>query len=332
MSRNSEKRKHANDNTKTEQIAVNISRVRRAIDFWDGFTGGERLVAGVIADHFNPDEGYAFPTYRYLEFVYGFSQTTISNTVEKLRKGLMTVDNSGGNNQYKPDPQKVESVLARLKEKRAEWNDKKAKDKKAKQMLHEMEQAAPQDGAAALHEMEPNVQGNAQPKDQHIPDEDSSGVSARYSQRERACGTGRQGNEKQAGKYRQTRQEAEQDWIELNRILPGTSSDAEQQPGARSERGAKFLWNQLLRSGVPSSQILQSARGYLERKPDGQWRSGVAGFLSNFDPEQLPDGTYPEWGTYPDGKPAANENHQYDRASGAQCGTYGGQCDPDAPF
>ncbi|MCP3412038.1 hypothetical protein [Bradyrhizobium sp. CCGB01] len=291
---------------------INISRVRRAIDFWDGFTGGERLVAGVIADHFNSEEGYAFPTYRYLEFVYGFSQTTISNAVEKLRKGLMTVDNSGGNNRYKPDPQKVESVLVRLKEKREEWKRKKSEDRKAKKVLHEMEQDAPRDGAAALHEAEPNVQRNAQPKDQHIPDEASSGVSARSSERERACGAGQPGNEKQANQYRQTREEAKRDWIELNRIISGTSEDAEHQPGKRSDRGAMFLWFKLLRSGVPSSQIVQAAESYRDRqRSNGQWVAGVAGFLAKFDQEMREDGTYPETERH-----AANDNQHFRAASG----------------
>ncbi|WP_426613281.1 hypothetical protein [Bradyrhizobium sp. McL0616] len=80
-----------------KHFEINISRVRRAIDFWPEFTGGERSVAGVIADHFNADEGYAFPSYQYLEFVYGFSSATIARTVEKMRKGLMTIDQSGGN-------------------------------------------------------------------------------------------------------------------------------------------------------------------------------------------------------------------------------------------
>ncbi|MGY3342034.1 MULTISPECIES: hypothetical protein [unclassified Bradyrhizobium] len=148
-----------------------------------------------------------------------------------------------------------------------------------------------------------------------IPERSAPGMSACPSQRERADGADRHGNERTAG-YQQTSEEAERDWVELKRILPGTSEDAECQPAENSTQGAKVLWHRLLKSGVPSSQILQAARGYLERKPDGQWQSGVAGFLSNFDPEQLPDGTYPEWGTYPDDKPAANDNRHYDRASG----------------
>ncbi|QHP67619.1 hypothetical protein EI171_09345 [Bradyrhizobium sp. LCT2] len=148
-----------------------------------------------------------------------------------------------------------------------------------------------------------------------IPESSAPGMFACSSQRKRACGADRRGNERTTG-YQQTNEEAERDWVELNRILPGTSEDAECQPAKNSTHGAKVLWHRLLKSGVPSCQIVQAARGYLERKPDGQWQSGVAGFLSNFDPEQLPDGTYPEWGTYPDDKPAANDNRHYDRASG----------------
>ncbi|MCK1489741.1 hypothetical protein IVB14_04720 [Bradyrhizobium sp. 180] len=126
-----------------------------------------------------------------------------------------------------------------------------------------------------------------------------------------AYGVDRQTNEHSAGRYQQTQEQAEQDWVELNRILTGTSEDADHQPAESSAQGAKVRWYRLLKSGVPSSQILQSARGYLERKPDGQWQSGVGGFLTSFDPEQLPDGTYPE-----DERHAANDNRRYDRASG----------------
>src|SRR5262249_2825110 len=103
---------------------VNISRVRRAIDFArDEFTNTERLVAGVIADHFNAEEGYAFPSYRYLESVYGFRMDMIAKTVAKLKNGWMLIDKSSGNNQYVPNMRKVESVLARLEESRKEWKE-----------------------------------------------------------------------------------------------------------------------------------------------------------------------------------------------------------------
>lgn len=118
-------------------------------------------------------------------------------------------------------------------------------------------------------------------------------------------------NEKRAGDYRQSREEAERDWVELNRIVTGTSGDAEHQPSKNSDQAAKVRWHRLLKSGVPSSQILQSARGYVERKPAGQWKSGVGGFLASFDPEQLPDGTYPE-----DQRHGANDNGQFRSASG----------------
>ena len=174
MTRNSDKDKHSNDN-------INISRVRRAIDFWPEFTGGERLVAGVIADHFNAEEGYAFPSYRYLNFAYGFSSATVSKTVEKLQQGLMRIDRSGGNNQYVPDMRKVESVLADLEAKRSEWKAKKsgqgaARGEAASRRSDALrgEAGASRDEADALrgeagvlHEVKPNVQPNAQPKAQH---------------------------------------------------------------------------------------------------------------------------------------------------------------------
>ncbi|MCK1658544.1 hypothetical protein [Bradyrhizobium sp. 151] len=125
---------------------------------------------------------------------------------------------------------------------------------------------------------------------------------------DRACGADRQ----RSDGYQQTAEQAEQDWINLNVVLPGTSEDAEHQPSTTADQGAKVHWHRLLKSGVPSSQILQAARGYLERrKADGQWQSGVNGFLLNFDPEQREDGSYPA-----DEPHAANDNRQYDRASG----------------
>ncbi|MEY9427031.1 hypothetical protein ABH975_002346 [Bradyrhizobium ottawaense] len=185
MSRKSEKSKSNDDETKANQPEVNISRVRRAIDFCPGFTIGEREVAGVIADHFNAEEGYAFPSYRYLEFVYGFSQATISSTVRKLRQELMTIDRSGGNNRYSPDESKVESVLARLRARRAEWKEEQVLQQMKRQsalgakagvrVLQEVKHGASPSKAPVLQEVKRNVQPKAQPKAQpslaHLGDE-----------------------------------------------------------------------------------------------------------------------------------------------------------------
>lgn len=166
----------SNKNTMPEtDFEINISRVRRAIDFWPEFTGGERLVAGVIADHFNPDEGYAFPSYQYLQFVYGFSSATIASTVEKMRAGLMTIDQSGGNSRYVPNMEKVESILADWKKKRKEWNEIKAERRasrgkaasRGKVPASRGEVPASLGEVGALREVKPNDQPNAQPKAQH---------------------------------------------------------------------------------------------------------------------------------------------------------------------
>ena len=162
---------------------VNISRVRRAIDFWPELTGGEKRVAGVIADHFNSDDGYAFPSYRYLESVYGFSSATISAAVTKLHEGVMRIERPGANNRYLPDMVKVESILADLATKRAEW--KEGKGKKGKKGASRGEAASRRSGASqgeagasqdeagasrgeagVLREVKPNVQLNAQPNAQ----------------------------------------------------------------------------------------------------------------------------------------------------------------------
>jgi hypothetical protein len=77
---------------------------------------------------------YAFPSYRYLKFVYGFSQTTISNTVAKLHEGLMTIDQTGGNNQYAPDMLKVSPCWPAWKQ-----NVLSGRKRKLRSVLHGVE-------------------------------------------------------------------------------------------------------------------------------------------------------------------------------------------------
>lgn len=163
-------------------LEINISRVRRAIDFWPELTGGERLVAGVIADHFNPEEGYAFPSYQYLEFVYGFSSATIASTVKKILKGLMTIDQSGGNSRYAPNMLKVESILADLKKKQDEWKKIKAERNASRgKAASRGKVPTSRDEAGVLREMKPNVQHNAQPKAQHERSSLASGEQGRLA-------------------------------------------------------------------------------------------------------------------------------------------------------
>lgn len=159
-----------------------------------------------------------------------------------------------------------------------------------------------------------------------IPERSAPGVAAGFSVRERACGADRPGNGKQANQYRQTGEEAERDWDEINQILPGTSSDAEQQPGERSDRGARVRWNELLRCGVPSGQIVRHAQFYAaRRRQNGQWLAGVAGFLTHhFDPKMQEDGTYPD--------DPANDNLEPAPEPQIRCGTYGGPADPGDAF
>jgi hypothetical protein len=164
-------------NKNSDEPEMNISRVRRAIDFSKDFTGGEKLIAGVIADHFNAEEGYAFPSYQYLVFVYGFTPSMVWKTVKKLKTDWMMIDKSSGNNQYIPNMRKVESVLAGLEAKRVVWKERKAalgdvSLGEAGTSLGEagtsLGEAGTSLGEAAVPLLEsPNVQLIAQPKAQH---------------------------------------------------------------------------------------------------------------------------------------------------------------------
>ncbi|WP_316234061.1 hypothetical protein [Bradyrhizobium sp. SZCCHNR1098] len=167
------------------EIPINISRVRRAIDFSRDFTSAQKKVAGVIADHFNPDEGYAFPPERYLMSVYGFSSSLIYETNRVIRKsGLMNIDRSSGNNRYTPNMVKVESVLDALGAERARWkagnvrrNTSRVEDASlskdgtnaslSEECASLSEASASQGEGGAPLRQRPNVQGNAQPNAKH---------------------------------------------------------------------------------------------------------------------------------------------------------------------
>lgn len=145
-----------------EQPEVNISRFRRAIDFTQDFTGGEKLIVGVIADHYNPQEGYAYPTERYLEVVYGFTPSMIHKTVAKLRNVWMFVDKPDGNNRYFPNMRKAESVLAGLDAARKEWRKRKGTSRGEVDTSRGEVGYLSERGGVPLVER-PNVQWNAQP-------------------------------------------------------------------------------------------------------------------------------------------------------------------------
>lgn len=314
MSRNSEKRKHANDNNNCQAEILPTDRLDFLAEIaMDHDVSAKQSmavrVAAVVLKHRHNQTGLIVLKYKTIAKEIGCSVSAVRDAVELLkdlcwfevehvyRDGEITA------NRYTPcwDLAAACGGVWCVEDRRllsrgqtpAEWRSDPCPP------------GDTQNSGAYSQGVEPSASNPI------IPERSAPGMSACSSERERACGADRPGNEKQANQYRQTSEEAERDWIELNRILPGTSEDAEQQPGKRSTVGAKVLWFNLLRSGVPSSQIVQSALGYLDRKPAGQWQSGVAGFLASFDPEQLPDGTYPE-----DQRHGANDNGQFRSASG----------------
>lgn len=298
MSKTVRKSKHANDNTLTEQPAVNISRVRRAVDFSPEFTSGERQVAGVIADHFNAEEGYAFPTYRYLEFVYGFSPDTIGKTVKKLKSGWMVIDRSGGNNQYVPNMQKVESVLAALDARRAEWKEEKIRQSR----YVRRSKGATRDVAAVLRGTKPNVQRIAQPQRPTLNlDRSALGVAGASSGGSSAYGADRHGNEK-PWPYKQTKAEADQIFERLERMpWKKAADDPEFQPTAKADQAARIHWHRLLKSEIAAWRIESAAERFMAECPENQ-RPCLAGFLGRYGRQCIePE----EWLYIPDDEPSS---------------------------
>lgn len=312
---------------------------RQALDRTD-MPASAQKIGGFIVRLFNVEFGYAWPTVARIAFECSCSEATVYRAIEQtgplrefFKMGKVII-NGEERNTYTPDWDKAAAVNREFEIRLEEWKKAHVDAKQAANDNHRNRNDVPRDaesgaGASQNERSRPRkmrgddlskretievMAPNLSDRSYIIPDHSVPGTSARSFQRERTYGAGRHGqHEKPASDYRQTPEQAERDWAELNRILTGTSEDAEHQPAEDSAQGAKVRWHRLLKSGVPSSQILQAARGYVDRKPDGQWKSGVGGFLTSFDPEQRPDGTYP------DDKPDAdkeNDNRQYDRASG----------------
>jgi len=259
--------------------AINISRVRRAIDFWPEFTGGERLVAGVIADHFNAEEGYAFPTYRYLEFVYGFSSDTISGAISKMRGGLMKITKARkGNNCYEPDMQKVEAILADLETARKRWHEQKDASSEEAETLRPAKQGASSRKARVRRKTKRNVQPNAQ----HNAQAQSPTFSPPSAERGQT-GSG-------SGKERPSRGPAVDlnliDFSEcvvgLEKLLPpfvpfGEYRAMDQRALDRSRRGAIREMKKLAHLGWTLDEIRQGVEAYRheydEEKRSGFWKA-----------------------------------------------------------
>lgn len=309
---------------------------RQALDRTD-MPASAQKIGGYLVRRFNKEYGYAWPTVARIAFECSCSEATVyrhfdenTGVLREWFKVGKTVINGDERNTYHPDWAKAAAVNREFEIRLEAWKKAHADAKKKAANDNNRDRndvpVPPESGAgdsqnersrplkmrgddlAKCETIEARA-SNLRDRSYIIPERSAPGTSARSSEREPASGAGR--HKKPVGNYRQTREQAERDWVELNRILTGTSEDAQHQPTKNSDRGAKVLWHRLLRSGVPSSQILQAALGYLDRKPAGQWQSGVAGFLVHFDPEQLPDGTYPE-----DERHTVDDNRQYDRAGG----------------
>ncbi|MEH2510172.1 hypothetical protein V1291_001526 [Nitrobacteraceae bacterium AZCC 1564] len=292
------------------------------------WTSATKMLAVTYFD-LSEKEGYAFATQEYLEFRTNLSRRT-------MNRANAVIENSGffrlkylPNNSLEiiPDLRAIEDGYSRYQAAHAAFiQERKDKWTAMEYGLNEERRSNEDDGGAtncregsdklsvgyrqngahnlSMESLPPNLSMRT------IPGASHPGVAHRTLKKDRASGVDRHGRKKLAGGYQQSREEADQDWIELNRILPETSEDAEHQPREDSAKGAKVHWFQLLRSGIPSRRIVLAAQAYKDRKPVGQWVCGVAGFLTqHFDPEQLPDGTYPDDKQQAEVAPAAaNDN------------------------
>lgn len=325
---------------------INISRVRRAIDFSSDFTGGEKLIAGVIADHFNAKEGYAFPTYGYLESVYGFTPSMIWKTVTKIKSGWMEVDKSGGNNCYCPNMQKVESVLAGLDAKRKSWKKRDAESRSAPETGAgsrgegdtSREEGGTSHGEAEAPLVEsPNAQVNAQPNAQSKDQVSRTRSDERVKRTDATFGKGRPSGEP-AGS-----DDLGQFIADMHQILPAHEpfdGDDDRGPfdAERSRRGELPQLQKLIRAGWTLDELQEMVETYLRCAHDDKFRAGnsykqtyktlsaifaelfdktkdQAGFEGDdeFYGRRLPERFLrkPE-----DRRSSANDNWRHDRASG----------------
>lgn len=303
--------------------ALDFARSERTGDVKDRLTPSDVLIAGIVADLFNKEEGCSWQTFEYLRFVYGFSSSTISSTMEKLgrlgwysvirypKKGAKTEANN-----YIPNAEKAAAVLSELKRRQDQWHEHRKKRRFENRSASTSKIEAY--GTSKIEGNRAYASGLCD-RAYEFPGDTAPGILAR-AELDCASGDGRfDVIVQKPAQYRQSAKEAEQDWIELNRILPRTSEEAECRPDKRSDRGARVIFNRLLHSGVPSSQIVQHAESYAARqKRNGQWLAGVAGFLTNhFDPLMSEDETYPD--------DPANDNQEPSREPQVmRSGTHGG--------
>ena len=174
-----------------------------------------------------------------------------------------------------PNPEKSAAVLGQLKERQKQWREflknRDSENRSASTSKFELLRTAKFEAkrayASGLSERAYTFPGNSAP-----------GMSARFE------GDGASGDRhdlvgKRPANYQQTSEEAEQDWIELNCVLTGTSEDAEHQPGKESARERKF-------TGITCfvRVFYQASRddraGFKDRKLFGNGKAKSAGFLT----------------------------------------------------
>jgi hypothetical protein len=140
--------------------------------------------------------------------------------------------------------------------------------------------------------------------------------------------------------YKQSKSESELEYSRLESLPWSTKwDDPTFETSPTASRGAKARWHSLLKQGRAAKRIVRSAELFLRDCPDNQVPS-LAGYMSNYAEDGCTDSTcswyvpegdqdqpVPDKQVHP--PTAGNDNHA---EPARKYGTYGGECDTDAPF
>ncbi|MGX1165770.1 hypothetical protein AB7M16_002036 [Bradyrhizobium sp. USDA 372] len=312
---------------------------RQALDRTD-MPASAQKIGGFIVRFFNVKYGYAWPTVARIAFECSCSEATVYRAFQEndgpLREwftvGKVIIDGDERNT-YAPNWAKAAAVNREFEIRLEEWKKAHADAKKAandnRQDRNDVPQGAESGaGASQSERSRPRkmrgdglskcetievMASNLSDRSDIIPDHSAPGVSARSSQRGRACGADRHSNGNRPA-YKQTRARADELLMEIKRVWPKPSEDAEHQPRADSAKAEAIHWHKLLKSGIAASRIQRAALHYLSEVPDGQWPRSFVSFLTGrlpdyLDPDQ-PDLFIPEDELAAAEQPQANDNEQ----------------------
>lgn len=105
----------------TEYYSPGLNSLKRVYTQHPKFSGNERLIYELLFDHWNPAQGYAWPTISQLSVESGLGESTVKRCIAKLKElDLIDVRESAvsNNNTYivKPPVRTIEELVAKFPE------------------------------------------------------------------------------------------------------------------------------------------------------------------------------------------------------------------------